>query len=166
MADCFNKATRSRIMRRLKEDMKRTRYIGIDPGVGGGIACITALGNIETVGKRPEDDRGLLDMLAAVSEGAYAVLEYARSSPQMGVTSAFTFGRGYGEIRMALAAARIPFEEVYSHKWQATMGCRTKGDKNISKRMAQELFPAIKVTHAIADALLLAEYCRRLEVRS
>ncbi len=37
----------------------------------------------------------------------------------------------------------------------------TKGDKNVSKRRAQELFPALKVTHAIADALLIAEFARR-----
>jgi len=41
------------------------------------------------------------------------------------------------------------------------MGCLTKGDKNVSKRRAQELFPALKVTHAIADALLIAEFARR-----
>jgi hypothetical protein len=38
----------------------------------------------------------------------------------------------------------------------------TKGDKNITKRKAQELFPEIKITHAIADSLLIAEYGRRL----
>jgi len=38
------------------------------------------------------------------------------------------------------------------------MGCMTKGDKNVSKRRSQELFPQIKVTHAIADALLIASY--------
>jgi len=32
----------------------------------------------------------------------------------------------------------------------------------VSKRKAQELFPAIKITHAIADALLIAEYGRRM----
>jgi hypothetical protein len=34
----------------------------------------------------------------------------------------------------------------------------TKGDKNVSKRKAQELFPQIKVNHYIADALLIAAY--------
>jgi len=42
------------------------------------------------------------------------------------------------------------------------MGCMTKGDKNVSKRKAQELFPSMKVTHASADALLIAEYGRRM----
>lgn len=42
------------------------------------------------------------------------------------------------------------------------MGCLTNGDKNITKQRAQQLFPSAKVTHKIADALLLAEYCRRV----
>ena len=33
-------------------------------------------------------------------------------------------------------------------------------DKNVTKNRAQQLWPTIKVTHAIADALLLGEYCR------
>jgi hypothetical protein len=39
----------------------------------------------------------------------------------------------------------------------------TKGDKNVSKRKAQELFPQLKITHATADALLLAEFGRRAQ---
>ena len=76
----------------------------------------------------------------------------------MGVVSAFTFGRGYGNIEMALTAAGIPFERVRPQVWQKALGCLTKGDKNITKRKAQELFPSIKVTHAIADSLLIANY--------
>jgi hypothetical protein len=42
--------------------------------------------------------------------------------------------------------------------WQKALGCLTKGDKNITKRKAQEMFPGIKVTHATADSLLIAHY--------
>ena len=41
------------------------------------------------------------------------------------------------------------------------MKCLTKGDKNVSKRKAQELFPGLKITHKIADALVLAKYGQR-----
>ena len=41
------------------------------------------------------------------------------------------------------------------------MDCLTGGDKNVTKRKAQSLFPWVKVTHAIADSMLLAEYCRQ-----
>lgn len=108
-------------------------------------------------------ERDVLDLLQSYGE-ARAVLEFVRTMPKQGIVSAFTFGRGYGGLRMALVAARIPFVEVVPRKWQGALGCLTKGDKNVSKRKAQELFPNIKVTHTIADALLLAEYCRREEV--
>jgi hypothetical protein len=64
---------------------------------------------------------------------------------------------------MALTAADVPFDEVLPVKWQTVMGCRSGGDKNITKARAQQLFPHVKVTHAIADALLLAEFCRRAQ---
>jgi hypothetical protein len=60
-----------------------------------------------------------------------------------------------------LTGEEFPFEEVSPQKWQKAMGCMTKGDKNVSKAKAQQLFPQLKITHAIADALLIAEYARR-----
>ena len=42
--------------------------------------------------------------------------------------------------------------------WQKALGCMTGGDKNVTKRRAQELFPGHKITHATADALLIAHY--------
>jgi len=81
--------------------------------------------------------------------------------PGQGVASSFKFGQGYGSLEMALTAAGIPFERVTPQKWQKALGCLTKGQKNVSKRKAQELFPTMKVTHATADALLIAEWGRR-----
>lgn len=37
-----------------------------------------------------------------------------------------------------------------------------QGDKNVTKAAAQRLFPDQKVVHATADAMLLAEYARRV----
>jgi hypothetical protein len=136
-------------------------YIGLDPGKGGGIAAVDDCGGVVGVVPMPETDQDILDsMLPYTVTDTRACLEFVRSSPQMGVTSAFTFGRGYGGLRMALAALQIPYTEVLPAKWQQALGCRSKGDKNVTKRRAQELFPHVKVTHAVADALLIAEYCR------
>jgi len=77
------------------------------------------------------------------------------------VASSFKFGQGFGHLEMALTAAKIPFTYVTPQKWQKELGCLTGGDKNVSKSRAQQLFPHIKCTHAISDALLIAEYCRR-----
>jgi len=139
--------------------------IGIDPGTNGGIAWITD--GKPCVEKMPGSLRDLWDLICDITNHPRstvdgrkykAYLEQVHSSPQMGVKSAFTFGNGFGHLEMALTAAGIPFERVRPQVWQKAMGCMTKGDKNVSKRRSQELFPSIKVTHAIADALLIAAY--------
>lgn len=149
------------------------RYIGIDPGVGGGIAVLNAEGHVLSAVKMPPTDADLYEHLGLCrfgpgSDGTRAVLEFVRAMPKMGVASMFEFGRGYGAIKMALLANQIPFEEVTPRKWQGALMCLTHGDKNVSKQRAQQLFPqaTLKITHAIADALLIAEYGRRLEQRT
>lgn len=143
-----------------------TVFVGIDPGQGGGIACI--VGRDVRAVKMPETERDLLDYLkncVALSDGpCVAVLEKVHSSPQMGVSSAFKFGCGFGSLRTALVAVGIPFDEVTPQRWQKQLGCMSQGDKNVTKRRAQDLFPQIVVTHALADALLISEYCRRVKL--
>lgn len=138
--------------------------IGIDVGASGAIAWIDERGK-SCVEKMPDTLQDLWELVVSISLnagtgglGVRAYLEAVSSSPQMGVVSAFSFGRGYGNLEMALTAAGIPFERVRPQVWQKAMGCMTKGDKNISKQKAQELFPDKKVIHATADALLIALY--------
>ena len=132
--------------------------IGIDAGKNGGIAWITD--GKPCVEKMPDTLQDLWELFRDItSEGeCRAYLEQIHSSPQMGVVSSFTFGNGFGHLEMALTAAGIPFTRVRPQVWQKAMGCMTKGDKNVSKRRAQELFPSIKMNHYIADALLIASY--------
>jgi len=141
-------------------------YVGIDPGQGGGIAVIC--GCVVLTTKMPETERDLLDYLTecvTLSDGeVVAMLERVHSSPQMGVSSSFKFGCAFGRLRMALVAAAIPFDEVTPQRWQKALGCLSSGDKNVTKRRAQELFPDLTVTHALADALLIATYCRRVKL--
>lgn len=145
--------------------------IGIDVGKNGAIAWITD--GKPCVEKMPETLQDLWELILSIDylpdnekgdSRCKAYIEAVHSSPQMGVTSAFTFGQGFGRLEMALTAAGIPFERVTPQRWQKALGCLTGGDKNISKRKAQELFPAMKCTHATADALLIAEYGNRQEV--
>lgn len=142
------------------------RYIGIDPGKGGAIAFLENTGKIVHVEKMPDSGLQILGVLKRHRGIAdcRAALEYVRSSPQMGVTSAFTFGRGLGALEMALVALRVPYYEVHPRRWQKALDCLTGGDKNVSKAKAAELWPDAKVTHANADALLLAEWVRRKHV--
>ena len=138
-------------------------YLGIDPGKSGAIAAIDEIGEIVGWIKGEETEHDIANWLKATALGgtAKAVVEVVSSSPQQGVVSAFTFGRSYGFLRGCLAAAGIPFEEARPQRWQKAMDCMTKGDKNVSKSAAQRIWPTFKITHANADALLIAEFCRR-----
>lgn len=145
-------------------------YIGIDPGKSGGMAWLrednlTVPISVKTDGTTEKDLEMFLNKLADEQTrkyaGIFAVIEKVSSSPQMGVTSAFTFGRNFGFWLGLLTATPIPYVMVSPQKWQKAMGCLTKGDKNVSKAAAQRLYPNEKITHATADALLLATYCRR-----
>jgi len=143
--------------------------IGCDPGKNGGIAWITD--GKACVEKMPDTLKDLWELFQSIMHdgkpaerlqkachGFKAYIEQVSSSPQMGVVSAFSFGQGYGNLEMALTAAGIPFERVRPQVWQKALGCMSKGQKNVTKAKAQELFPHMKITHNVADALLIATY--------
>lgn len=152
-------------------------YLGIDPGKGGGVAVIDEGGKVYAAYRMPERGRAMLnafgpDLVGLMRFGkfdAVAMVEHVWSMPGQGHSGAFDFGRSVESVQMALVAADIPFELVIPRKWQAALGVvYPKGStdvekKNIAKARAVKLFPRLKIviTHAIADALLLAEYGRR-----
>lgn len=141
--------------------------IGIDVGKNGAVAW-TTLGNT-LVEKMPETTRDLWDLIDGIANDArrnletpHCYLEQVSSSPQMGVVSAFSFGNGFGHLEMALTAAGIAYTKVRPQVWMKHLGCMTKGDKNVTKRMAQQLYPEIKINHYVADALLIHEYGKQI----
>lgn len=143
------------------------RIIGIDPGKSGGIACFDADNGFSVI-KTPATERDVWEHLVSLAFkdeerlGVFAVIEQVHSMPKQGVVSSFTFGVNYGMLTAFLIAADIPFETVTPAKWQRALDCLSHGDKNVTKRKAQKLFPIKGITHAKADALLIAEYGRRL----
>ena len=102
-------------------------------------------------------------MFKEVSRGDHvvAMIEKVHSMKKNGAKNNFTFGKVYGMELMALTALKIPFEYVTPVVWQRYLKCMTKGDKKVSRQKAQELYPHLKITHAIADALLIGEYLKR-----
>lgn len=156
------------------------RFVGIDPGQSGGLVLLNVKGYPLEWAPMPGTEPQLWELLRrwsdeAGEQGVKAYLEKVRSSPQMSKGSIFVFGWGYGGLRMALIAASIPFEEVAPQKWQKFIGVRDKTGaralkdvnitekKNRHKAKAAALFPMLDVTHKIADALLIAEYGRRMD---
>ena len=144
--------------------------LGIDPGASGGIAslyanrhhCATFRLDVRKMPETPADVWELLVLAKRESSDWYAIIEQVGAMPKQGVASSFKFGVNFGMLIGLLTALEIPFERVAPGKWQRAMGCLSGGDKNVTKRKAQELFPHLKINHYIADALLLAEYGRRL----
>lgn len=138
----------------------RDLFLGIDPGASGGLAVMYPISVV--VQPMPATDHDLVEFLKEFADQIkMAHLENVHSMPKQGVASSFKFGVSFGGLKMALACLGIPFELVSPQRWQKDMGCLTKGDKNVSKAKAQQLFPSVRVTHSIADALLLAEHARR-----
>ena len=136
-------------------------YLGVDPGKSGAIVAIWPGGSIQHA-RNDWTERDVSEWLADVgSDKCYATLEQVGAMPKQGVSSTFKFGQSFGFLRGLLIAHRVPFETVTPSKWQGFLGCRSKGDKNVTKAKAQELFPDHKWTHRTADAVLLAEYGRR-----
>lgn len=140
-------------------------YIGIDPGQSGGIAILS---NKNEVIKMPSTEKDIWEWFDFHKNNCFAIIEKVHSMPGQGVASTFKFGKGYGGLRMALIAAGIPFDEVTPRMWQKSLGITSKAKtesktefKNRLKAKAQQLFPQIKMTLSICDALLIAEYNRR-----
>ena len=138
-------------------------YLGVDPGKSGAIAALNEAGNVVCVVRLTETPTDVCNELRKLHEGdeLFAFMEQVNAMPKQGVSSTFKFGQSYGGLEWGLTALQIPFERHRPVAWQKAMQCLSKGDKNVTKRRAQELFPNEKVIHATADALLIAEFCRR-----
>jgi hypothetical protein len=140
--------------------------IGIDPGKAGAIIVMRASGKIITQ-KMPETPTEVLKFLRLHSVNSVCFIEQLHGMPGMSGTAMFTFGKGYGEIGMALLALKIPAIYVTAQKWQKEYGLGTKGKdtttvwKNKLKAKAEQLFPNVKITLSTADAMLIAEFGRR-----
>lgn len=160
-------------------------YVGIDPGVHGALAWFCHGGS-----GRPGISDGLLgvtDMPTIAAEGKKgrrivdgpklirllnhsiaqigvptAVLEEVRSMPRDGHVGAFAFGRCFGTIETALAAARIPFVTVRPQVWKKKLG--VLADKDHARMIAGRLMPEgaenwpLKKHDGRAEAALIAYY--------
>lgn len=140
-------------------------WIGIDPGMSGGMAAVNEDGATAEKFVSPQLAMSWLEGLdgdSFVNSGIEAVIvERVHSMPKQGVSSTFKFGFNAGQWDGLLTG--LGFQPVYVQPavWQKYMGCRTKGDKRITREAAQKLYPGLKVTHATADALLIATYGSR-----
>lgn len=152
-------------------------YLGIDPGVNGGIAILQD----QDVIYLSLTDKTYLDMfnwLKQSSTRGNCLIEKVHAMPKQGVKSMFTFGQIYGAMQMLVVSQKISYQLVTPREWQKELGI-TKRGKNESKYQfktrlrgtAQNLFPGLDlwdeklgIQNSVCDALLIAEYCRRVGV--
>ena len=135
--------------------------MGVDPGVNGGISVLSGEGAVIYVAAfRPDmTEDQLYDVIApAAAMAKICFFEKVGYMPKDGGKGAFTFGAINGLLRGMLIALKVKRVYVAPMMWQAALGCLTGGNKNVSKRRAQDLFPAVKMTHSVADSLLIAYY--------
>lgn len=160
-------------------------YLGVDPGKSGAAVVIShkervSIHKIESIldfDKSTDSDVAEFFTFWKTKLNM-TVLENVGPSPQMGVTSSFTFGDGCGFLRGVILTNQIPYEKVVPTAWETALKCRSGGDKKITKAKAQAMFgnqfPFTghwtnrlhvykTVTNNIADALLIALYCSKKE---
>jgi hypothetical protein len=163
--------------------------LGIDPGVSGGIAKLKKQSElwVPSAIQMPGTERTISDHLWKLYAEAQkeeieilAFLEHVQPMPIIkrtktpagdmreevnpGLNQIGNFMKGYGFLRGCLITIGIPLEDIRPQAWQKMLGCMTKGNKNISKAKAQQTFPQLRITHAIADCLLIAECGRRIRM--
>ena len=139
-------------------------YVGIDPGKSGSVAMLNEFGTVICVIRNELPLSEIATKIAHAVRGfhATALIEKVNAMPKQGVSSTFKFGESFGQLQGVIATCGIPFEFVLPRRWQQKMGCLSGGDKNVTKARAMALWPNQKITHKESDALLIAEYYRRL----
>jgi hypothetical protein len=163
--------------------------LGIDPGQSGGIAKLKQDGAhwYPSAIPMPSTEDGIADYLWTMQEEAQkekieiiCFLEQVQVMPAIrrvkgpngekreevnaGIVSTAKFMQGYGFLRGCLITIGMTVEDIRPQAWQKLLGCMTRGNKNVSKAKAQQLFPTLQITHKIADALLIAEAGRKIRM--
>jgi Holliday junction resolvasome RuvABC endonuclease subunit len=147
-----------------------TLICGIDPGLNGAFAFIDLSEETIEIVDMPTVTKNGKRFVNPVEVGAIfnkylpdqAFLELVHSSPQMGVTSSFSFGRSSGIILGAAGGTGTPITEVAPSVWKPRMGC--SADKKQTVSQATKLIPGaagawklVKHTDR-AEAALIALY--------
>lgn len=155
-------------------------YLGVDPGLQGGLAMVSHEGGVITAGPLPlikKNDKKQLDcnklyrdLRMYVENICFAVIEHVHAMPKQGVVSTFTFGKGFGMILAILDVLEIPFHEATPQSWKKDILGASTSDKALSIEYARKVpsprdFINIRrnlTPHdGVADAICMARYARK-----
>jgi hypothetical protein len=170
---CKKVATMPSIPSKKQLSIPYSYFMGIDPGVNGGIAMVYGNGNFNWAVPMPDTQADILEMISSYANMGLqirACVEWIHPAIQgIGKSAMSKLYGNYRELQMALTCCKIPFETPMPRKCQQVLGIspRKKTEtqsqwKNRLRAKAQQLFPGIDITLKVADAILIAEFCRRL----
>lgn len=160
-------------MSRASHQKSSNVYIGVDPGKKGGIAFIHPATGEYGAYPMPETRNQVYKLLQELKTRypgtVHAAVELVHSMPKQGVASMFTFGKGCGEVLGILTALEAVIYEPTPQAWKKVMMTGTDKSKDAAIQVAENLFPDIQLipkgcrvpNDGMAEALLLAEWCRR-----
>ena len=149
-------------------------FIGIDPGKSGGCGMIVIEDGIETSisWKFPKDisllSVGLMSIIPKNISLAvvHVLVEHVHAFPKQGAVSTFSFGQNLGQWEGTLYANELDFQYVNPKQWiywyDVKPGISKKERKRILLDRAKELFPNMKITFNVSDAMLIANYCAEM----
>jgi len=146
--------------------------VGIDIGVTGGIAVLSASGELIEVHEMPVLADGparrrsvnapLLASIIFASHADPAFVEGVGARPGEGAVGAFAFGRSRGIIEGVLAAAGVRCQFLAPPAWKRAVGLPPGRDKDASRAAAIQRWPARaelfsrKKDDGVAEAALIA----------
>lgn len=121
--------------------------IGVDPGKHGAFALLADDGELLDVADMPAVGKHVSPVMVTdilwdwvnLEGGKTVIIEDVSASPQMGVVSAFSFGRSKGIIEGVAAALHCRVGYVTPALWKRNM--KLTKDKNAARSMAIERWP-------------------------
>ena len=147
----------------------RFKYIGIDPGAGGGKAVIDLRGKMKAY-KCPDssEEMAILFQILIGSTPAAEIrllMERVWARPTNAVRAAFSDGVNYGQWLGIVATHEVQMNTVIPVGWIKWVGCPKALKKDVRKRWlkekARELYPDVnKLTLATSDAVLITHYAK------
>ena len=152
-------------------DFEKKLFIGIDPGMNGGITFIKPEMDSDFVKaircpKTVYEMAGTLEigMGETSAEDVILFIEHVWSFPGDGRVGAFRFGYNYGLWKGIAASNELNVYNVSPRRWQDPLeipnNIHGRDRKKWLKEYAESLYPNIKITFNTSDSILIANYAK------
>ena len=156
--------------------MQSNLYIGIDPGKNGGVALLSNEQDYyrALAFRCPDADnmhRVLLEHIENFCidfDNIYVAIEKVWAFPSDARSSAFKFGFNSGMWMGIISAMQLPVIEIIPKEWMKFYDMPKMDKKNRKKwlkDLSEKMYPNIKVTYNVSDAILIANYLKEIKIK-